>query len=285
MNAYILGLEKGFRGNNLVDYFVRVGMQPEIVFGVDARISKEYLIEKMANSKKIKRIMGRELSTAEAAVVLGHRMVYERFLQTSDEWALVLEDDSLPNLNFELKDIAFSGFSSPMIVHLGGIENLFKFYGTTKCLSINIINLSSTKKNFFAHRILGNIFGTYAYLINRRAAEIAIRSFDSVDSTADWPYAWRSKVNFYLPEKCFFDVSLEGSLVQEGRDEHVRLASERPNLKRKYKIALQLNTILGLLGIMSIHRIFQGLSFKQSYKEEYLYPFLLRRGHSGERIF
>jgi hypothetical protein len=222
------------------------------------------------------------MTSAEVAVALSHRLVYEKFLETSSEWALVLEDDSYPTDAFDMSIFDLVDVSEPLIVNLSGVQNLVQNYDVFPCLILRPQNLSSSKNDFIVYHTLGNTFGIWSYLINRKAAEIAVQNFDLIDSTADWPYSWRSKVRFARPERCYFSVNLEGSLVDEGRSRELELGMRALPPWRESRFLQRLKTLFGLLGLLSLIARIRGECFRQHYLETVFIPFMIRRINSIE---
>ena len=282
MNVYILGLADHFRGDRLVAHLRGIGVEPQVVHGFDARIAQDILRSQLASRKRISGILKRELTLAEVAVVLGHRLIYEKFLATSEKWALVLEDDSFPIDSWIPESFSFKPVELPMILHLKGIDSFDSSANHLPCLLLDSTDLSRAPESFIAYRTLGNLFGTYAYLINRKAAEVALANFAGVDSTADWPYTWRNKVNFYIPEKTYFKVSLEGSLVEKARGEALNKVNSRASFFQSNRYSGVAKTILGFMGLLSVIPYMKGLGFRQHYKENIIVPFLLRRVRSSD---
>jgi hypothetical protein len=281
VNVYILGLANHFRGDRLLKHLQRFGIEPIVVHGFDARISQEFLSSQLANKSRTRSISKRALTLAEVAVVLGHRMIYERFLASNETWALILEDDSFPIESWVPESFLFKETPLPMIIHLRGIDSFDHLSTRFPCLLLDSTNLSCGPDSFFAYRTLGNLFGTYAYLINRPAAEVALANFAGVDSTADWPYSWRNKVNFYVPEKTYFTVSLEGSLVEKARDEALSKIKPSKSLFCSNRLIGIAKSVFGLMGLLSVIPFLKGLGFRQHYKENFIIPFLLRRVRSS----
>ena len=283
INVYILGISNQFRGDRLIEFFNKVGVEPRVVFGIDGRINSELIAQKSASKKRITYLMEREMVNSEIATVLGHRLIYEEFLKTENEWALVLEDDSFPTKNFDYNSFSFKPLSIPLIVNLSGIDQLIKEFGGLPCLLLDSKNISNLESEFYVYRTLGNTFGAWAYLINRKAAIIATNNFKSVDSTADWPHAWRDKVSFARPERSLFTVSLEGSINDETRPMAAIFRVPTWSIFKKNRFTKRTETLLALLGLFSCLAYLRGFSFKQHYKEKALIPFLLRRVKSIDR--
>jgi GR25 family glycosyltransferase involved in LPS biosynthesis len=283
INVYILGLPNEFRGERLIDFFNNIGIEPQLVFGIDGRINSDLIAKKSASKKRIQYLHGRNLANTEIATALGHRLIYEEFLKAENEWALVLEDDSFPTNNFDLNKFDLKKFSTPLIVNLSGIDQLIKDFDKLPCLLLSSQNISNSESEFYVYRTLGNTFGAYAYLINREAAKIATHSDEKVDGSADWPYVWRNKVSFARPERSLFTVSLENSIADETRSREIIFSPSGTSILTKNRFIKLTKTLLGVLGLFSCLAYLRGLGFKQDYKEKVLIPFLLRRVSSIDK--
>lgn len=265
-----------------MEFFRDLSIAPTVVFGVDGRVSSNNLTSYTASRNRMNLIMGRQVSPAEVAVVLGHRMIYDKFLETGSEWAMVLEDDSFPTENFDLTSVDLVSVSSPVIVDLSGIEGLISNYDVFPTLILRPQNLSCSGRDFIVYYTLGNTFGTWAYLINRKAAELAVQNLDLIDSTADWPYSWRSRVQFARPEKAQFSVRLEGSLVEEARITAIEMVGNGRPPRLHFTILNRLKTLFGLVGVLSLIASVRGARFRQHYIEKVMIPFILRRIHRND---
>ena len=277
MEIFILGLEHEFRGSLLLEYFKSESIHPTVVFGIDGRVSSNEVNRYKASERRMNLLMGRLMTSAEVAVALSHRLIYQKFLETSSEWALVLEDDSYPTESFDLSIFDLVDVSEPLIVNLSGVENLVHNYDVFPCLILRPQNLSSSENKLIVYHTLGNTFGCWAYLINRKAAEIAVQNFDLIDSTVDWPYLWRSKVRFARPEKTYFSVNLEGSLVDEGRSRELESGISALPSWSESRFLQRLKTLFGLLGVVSLIARIRGEGFRQHYLEKVFIPFMIRR--------
>lgn len=115
--------------------------------------------EQLCNEQAVMRSAGRAISAGELGCALSHLACYQKLLSSSDEWALILEDDAEPGLNF--KSVVDSLLVSCCL------------------LSVDVVNLGPIRKftKSFNHKMHGHelvypvrVWHTHAYLINRRAA-------------------------------------------------------------------------------------------------------------------
>jgi glycosyl transferase family 25 len=277
MKVYVLGLKEAFRGTDLVTYLRDLGFEPETVFGVDARsFTSEEFLSLYSNWRSI-RIMNRELTPMEVACAIGHRNIYEKFAQTNEEWAMILEEDGVPTENFTLDKVSLKFLNEPVVINLQGASRILKQYDEFPHLIYGVNNLSENEIALNVYSVIGNVQGAFAYLMNRQAALIAIDSYKTIDSVADWPYAWRNKVTFALTDQAQFGVNLEGSVIAEGRSKKLAKVESQLKVKRFFLFPNRLRTLIGLFGLPSALRFFQRLGFLQDYQERFLFPFLIRR--------
>jgi hypothetical protein len=283
MKVYVLGLEDGFRGAELRDFLVRSQFDTKIVFGIHGSNLPPDVLASVYSRRRSARIMKRELTPEEVACVIGHRRIYQEFAQTGEEWALILEEDSVPAGDFLLDQVQLKNFSEPMIVCLQGVASLLSQFSQFPHLVHGVTELSANDKSLSVYSVKGNIQGAYAYLMNRQAALIALNSYRTIDSAADWPYAWRSKIAFHLTDHSQFGVRLEGSLIDQGRAEKLRLADFQLKNTGIHTFVNRFTTIFGLIGFFSTISFFQGYGFRQDYRERFVVPFLIRRFQNGRR--
>ena len=277
MKVFVLGIEQSFRGDALVSHLGQKGLETEISYGVDGRTLTHSQLSSMYSSKRAIRIMERELTPMEVGCALGHRIIYEKFLKTDAEWALVLEEDSFPTSDFNLDQISLRKLDKPQIVNLQGIARILRQYEKFPHLIYDASDLSDNNMNFTTYSVKGNMQGAFAYLINRSAAQIAVASYNLIDSVADWPYAWRNKVQFSITEKSQFGVNLDGSLIASGRSQKLAEAYLGSQRFTSVKLVNQMKTFFGLIGFSSAIRFAQGFDFRQDYIERFALPFLIRR--------
>jgi GR25 family glycosyltransferase involved in LPS biosynthesis len=187
MQTYILTMENSLRHQDLVSELNKRGISatcvnaPEIT-SVEFRQYRFNFNERATYAK-----LGYNLSDNAISCLLGHRKIYSNFLESRSEWALVLEDDV--SIMFESK-----GFINqiPNIVTDQGpsIVQLFT-------RGMRFVDESSRRDfaNFSVFRFKNLPGQTAAYLINRRAAQLALMD-QSQTGPADWPN-WADRVDFF----------------------------------------------------------------------------------------
>lgn len=129
---------------------------------------------------------GRHLSEGEIACSAIHLNAYRVFLDSKDDWLLVLEDDAelqvpltfLLETSKHWRDV--EAWTGPKVVSLYSPTHIARGCRRRSSLS----------------RLLVAPVGTVAYWINRQAAQEAVGSSVRIISSADWP-PWSTRVSFW----------------------------------------------------------------------------------------
>lgn len=194
--------------------------------------------------------LGYSLPNSAISCLLGHQEIYHRFLETEDNWALILEDDvELLDTNFltDIETLGVEGYTVPTIIQL--------FTRGERFVSKQFKQLATGNKRFFFKSIPGQ---TAAYLVNRMAAQLSV-SYSSITGPADWPN-WSVHVNF----ECFYPFSF--------KETDVGSSIEKPSIRRwKYRARL-LGILLGLHWIRDRH-LYESF---MTYRALVLKPILMR---------
>lgn len=259
IQVYVLGLEKNFRGQELISGLTNLGFQPRIVYGPDASFWSENEFAELYDRKRARVITTRDMSKGEVACVLGHRMCYENFIATKGEWALILEDDALLITDLSEVDTVISQLSSsPQII------SLFHHGGLQRRKIVETINLD---QNYVLESRVPAPFGTVGYLINKSGAEIAMTAYQGrkVDSPADWPFRWSDKLLFYelTPQPIGHPVENDKSTITLDR----KVIQDRfVGMRKIFQDAL--NFIYAVTGMRALRGRFLGISFKRLYMRD-----------------
>ena len=220
MKAFLLGLERDFRGQATVDECNRLDLDLQVCFGLDARQESPERIAELYSEAGAKFAIDRRLSPPEVACVWGHQRMRERFISETDhEWALFLEDDatflagSLPD-DADLDRLP----AAPIVITLLGLP--------PEGLVTERIDLGDGRS---LARLLDPPDYAVAYLANRAAAETSLSSYRGrgIDSVPDWPYRWNRSVQFWA-----VDPPIAGIRAMESLLESQRLALQRAASKR-----------------------------------------------------
>lgn len=191
-NAYVLGLDTAFRGNDLMCAIASQGVIVERVSALNASSINRYWRKRLYTWATPRALLRRSMTNGEIACFLGHMRVLRRFVRTDADWALVFEDDA-----------SIQGSLKPLLATLSEWP---ASYCVVQLGAVNKSPLPSSSRisvdGLFDIEQVGRSNGTFAYAISRQTALFALGCYRKrkVDSTADWPVAWRDDVEFWLVE-------------------------------------------------------------------------------------
>jgi hypothetical protein len=254
MNGYpqvfILGIPEKFRGNGLMEFFYRMDIDCRMIAGIDATSLSTADLNAMANQRAAKAALGRVISPGEICCSDVHARAYSEFINTDSEWALILEDDAWP-LMFNKSTLSeFPVIAHPTIIKLG------KPTKNDEYVNIERLSVSAEVMNGKFKKLIFPTAMAHAYLINRAAAKIALESISNfkIHYTADWPYLWDGKVNFWQAEnEMFFQKG--DSLIDSSNKRIDILSSEMRIRSRRIKLK---ENILDFLFISSLKLFLKG---------------------------
>ena len=195
--------------------------------------------------------VGRDMSLGEIGCAYGHQLAYESLLQTTNNWALILEDDADMQAPILSLFRTIQQKDDPSVISLidrrGGIENPFR-----KCPG-QLVQLLLPPQ------------ATSAYFINRNAAAIFLENYsrNGVLSPSDWPYPQSREISFYSVRKPIFKHEWSGlnSLISQERDLVIRTGFYNPEILSKFTIVRSLRRILKLRRL--------GISINETYYAEF----------------
>ena len=196
LKVRILSLEDELRNPDLIESlhsaFPNFELHVEIFRGSDGRVI-DCTEDPLINATASRRILGRDLTSSEAACMLGHHRMQNDYFSG---WLLILEDDARL-INFEgLEDFYKSQIrnmdSGPVICSL--------FRGLHGLSSLRARMFGSSKVT----RLIKPSTGTVAYFMNDSARDL-ISSQDQLIGVADWPL-WINKLKFYESNLEYFDT-------------------------------------------------------------------------------
>jgi GR25 family glycosyltransferase involved in LPS biosynthesis len=204
-----------FRGQGLLSRLQALGISCTFVEGIDARVAPAGALGSRVDQKAALLAYGPRLSDGVVACAIGHQMMYRRFVESHADWALILEDDAELYHDPRLLMGALRGVYKPTIVQLN--VNRSPYVMEQRDVRAGDQTMPLTLRRHF-----DAAFGTYAYLINRTAAMIAVQCSDRyrIVNPADWPFLWRSDVEFW-------DVIPEFSQPQSSSNSVIDAASPR----------------------------------------------------------
>jgi glycosyl transferase family 25 len=214
--CYMLGLTRDwFRGQGLLSRLEALGLSCTFVEGIDARVAPAGALGSRVDQKAALLAYGARLSDGAVACALGHQMMYRRFVESHADWALILEDDAKLYHDPRLLMGVLRGVYDPTIVQLHTNRSPY-------VMEQRDVRAGGQAMALTLRRHFDPAFGTHAYLINRAAAMIALQRSDRyrIVNPADWPFLWRSDVEFW-------DVIPEFSQPQSSSDSVIDAVSRR----------------------------------------------------------
>lgn len=148
---------------------------------------------------------GRNLNPGEIGCTLSHHKCYKMFLESDAEWLLILEDDItiLGDLDQIESVLATIDPNKPRVVFLSGdywFTSMKKV--SDKCSIANVYDA----------------VGTYAYIINRKAAELILKKNPRPSYVADnWSLFRRQGVKLHAFYPYLIDANIEdfGSSIEQ----------------------------------------------------------------------
>ena len=153
--------------------------------------------------------IGRDISLGEIGCAYGHFSAYKALLNSTFDYALVLEDDA--KMVHQIDDVIseFKRIAKPAVISLinrrGGA---IRYFGKSSPLYLRMISPGQ---------------GTSAYLINREAAHAYHRNYlkNGLTSTADWHYPLPRGVQHYITSEPAFhhDFNSSDSFLEVDRNQ------------------------------------------------------------------
>ncbi|MEZ2901894.1 glycosyltransferase family 25 protein [Acinetobacter terrestris] len=189
MKIFVISIEdeESLRINKfLTQPFFQQGTVPYVKVGVKgAEISVKQYFEMAVKGRS------QPLSPSELGCSLSHMSALKVFLETDDDYALILEDDALfpqdltfAQLTNELKN---SNFPTNLLLSLGGIQmkESLKVRGiirNQKFLNQNVLEVTP----HYYHRVCA----AFAYIVDRQMAETLLQYNARIRKADDWGYLY-----------------------------------------------------------------------------------------------
>lgn len=240
MRAYILGIPDRYRGQSLEAQLSQAGLPFEVVDAPDASAWSVEFLTTVYSRRAAQIVSHRQLSPGEVACALGHRSMMARFVETGDDWALLLEDDAV-----------VTGTLDPITAVLGSIPDVPTVIqlDNRRPPSTGSLGAVPYQGGTLWPQVVPGV-GTAAYLMNRSAALTALQAYRRrrVDSAADWPFCWPRRVRFWQPDTEFVrhPMNATESLLAAGRQQSFRATRHRG---RTSNVAVGVIQIVGLAAV------------------------------------
>jgi GR25 family glycosyltransferase involved in LPS biosynthesis len=211
--AYVIGLIDGYRGAPLDAQLGALGITPQFVPGVKVEDRSEDF-EVLVDQAAAKVLQRRPLTKPEVGCALAHRSAWTRLLDTDNDFALIFEDDARL-LNDPRSDslTALLQSDKPRLV-------LFDTYS-----DYAVVRRQSQAGPYV--QALLPMLGTWAYGVNRSAAELLLERGEPIRSVTDWPARVSHRIQFFLsyPQIAEVDAAMESS-IESGRESFTRGRTE-----------------------------------------------------------
>jgi hypothetical protein len=263
VGSYVLGLEKNFRGSDLLDNLVALGLQPRVVWGLEVSMYCQEYLDSLIDQKKCKLILGRTLSHFELSCALGHLEMYEEFLADEADWGIFLEDDAILRPEFPKLITRVTSLSGPIVVSLAS-SNDVRFEPRPFPFHEERLDNDSLK-DFFLCAIPPVL--AHGYLMNRAAALIAVHTLRGkrVYSPADFPFEFRNLVPFFASETEYVGVRETESTIEESR---VGTYAPKTSNTTRETISRRIRVFIDYSGLGVVRAKRMGISGKFFYHEK-----------------
>lgn len=166
-----------------------------IEFGIDYIIPSEVIPDAsdfqagLLHSKSLMKLISqRTITIGEVGCALAHRVAMNKFLNSDHQFGLFFEDDAVVIEEFDFEILVnFLDSHLPVIIVLGWIPGFAISKNSQILSSEEIIELITPPSC------------TFAYAMNRPAANLMIDSHEKIIDLPDWPIYTLNKVKFYAP--------------------------------------------------------------------------------------
>jgi GR25 family glycosyltransferase involved in LPS biosynthesis len=254
---FILGVRSNYRGNPLEAQLKNLGIDFKNIWGLEVSDFDAEFLESLMDNRKSKFLRGRSLTYGELSCSLGHLEMYEEFLLTGQNWGFFLEDDTTLNPSFDVHKLIKSLPDNlpPSIVSLANSSNEEFAPRPFPFLEKRLILADSIE---FRQCGVAPV-GAYAYLMNRRAAQVAVHELRSrrVYSAADFPFQFRNLVDFFVSRFDFMVTGTQPSLLDEAR---VALTQGESYKRWRNNLSRRLRVLLDYSGVGILTAKYLGLS-------------------------
>jgi GR25 family glycosyltransferase involved in LPS biosynthesis len=229
----------------------------------------------------MKYVLNRDMNLGEIACAAGHQIIAENFRKTAQEWALVLEDDAILQNDITQVLARLPKVNQPTIVNLAGIHN------SRITPNLKVDTRGPKYFSFKTSKVLTTVSLSHGYLMNKSAAHLIHKYNRKINSTSDFPFNYRSLVDFYISQEIYFDAPGGTSLIWP--DSEVTFLNfvqksnfyflkniKSHNMKRIRRRLLQaIEFFYFISGIGFIYPLIIGLPFKCLWREKIIWPCLL----------
>ena len=199
MKAYIINLPKDTKRHEHINQLLASyqWMEKEFVEAVYGKeLSENEVCERFDIDLAYKRY-GRELNRGEIGCTLSHKSCYEKLVKSNESWAIVFEDDI--TILHDISPIASI------------VEQMNDAIPTILFLSGDYWFLS-THRRLDSYKIVSvyDAVGTYAYVVNKKAAELILAKNPKPSFVSDnWLLFRRQGVKLFAINPYLIDANIE----------------------------------------------------------------------------
>jgi GR25 family glycosyltransferase involved in LPS biosynthesis len=176
----IIGLPEAYRGSDLERELSGFGITFSNKMGVV--VSQQEMGEELFHDANLAELLiGRLLTKGEVGCALAHRNAARRLVESDKKYSMIFEDDirlvSPPDLELLESEL---DTTAPRVIVLGA-DPFVTIPNAREQEKIHIGNFAKVID------LITPPTGTFAYAINRSAAQLLVNQGRKIDTTADWP--------------------------------------------------------------------------------------------------
>ena len=219
--TYVINLKTSYARKEYMKRILFPYKDLDVTFveAVDGRLLSEVQLQTIFDMQACVQRNGRIINPGEIGCTLSHRKCYQRLLDSSYGYALILEDDIsiVGDMNAAINDIVagFMNSQKPRILFLSGDY----WYWRKKAIA----------KVFWA-------VGSYAYFINSAAAERILKIGKPFSVADDWDLYKTNGVELYAIHPYIIDANISDlpSDIQQSYWGNKRSLMSKKNILRSY---------------------------------------------------
>lgn len=231
ITTYVINLEKDIERRNHMDTLLKpyTFLDIEFINAVNGRKLSEEQIANVFDEKLAYKRYGRKLNRGEIGCTLSHYKCYQKLLDSSKDYALILEDDItiIGNLHLMEELQKYMNTLEPCVCFLSG-----DYWWKTDV----------EKNDSFSIKSVYDACGTYAYLINKPAAKFILDKNKKASCVADNWSLYRFQG---LKLKAIFPYMIDANIESfESTINQSYLRENRQNMPLRYLIKAYWNSFI-----------------------------------------
>jgi hypothetical protein len=252
VKVYILATPGKFRGEVLLNKLKKIGLDYEIVWGLDAAEPGFTLESCGYDEKKSLIINRRKMAPGEVACAYGHQLMYEAALDSAAEIFLFLEDDA---------DIHQELIIAPL---LDGLKSTQSFIIERNS---EITKFSTPSPHLI--RLVELPYETVGYIMSRAATRRLCSNLQKygIYSTADWPHCTPISMNLFRSSTTW---------ISQDKNPEFSLIGERQTQENQSRASRVFSLFARISGSRSVMGKFHGVPIKNTYFNDVVRPILYR---------